>query len=173
MLRKIIYFITASLDGFIARPGGEIDWLIQPSGGEDFGFADFLRSVDTVVQGRRTYEQVLSLGPYPYVHLKNYVFSRKLLRADHAEIVRQTVPDFVAQLQRRQGGDIWLVGGGQLAAAFFQAKAVDTVRVFVQPILLGQGISLAGALGNDVRLNLKSTRPYAQGLVELEYEVAK
>lgn len=170
-LRKIIYFVTASLDGFVARADGRIDWLIQPEGNEDFGFAAFLASIDTVVQGRKTYEQVLTFGPYPYADRKNYVFSRKLLQTQHAEVVRQPVPDFVRWLRQQPGRDIWLVGGGELAAAFFQARAVDQVKVFVQPIVLGEGLPLVKDIGHDIRLQLTHTQAYRQGLVQMDYDV--
>lgn len=170
-MRKIIYFVTASLDGFIARPCGSIDWLIQPEGSEDFGFAAFLDSIDTVIQGRNTYEQVLTFGPYPYADRQNYVFSRKLLQTQHAEVVRAAVPDFVGWLRKQPGKDIWLVGGGELAAAFFQARAVDEVKVFVQPVLLGEGLPLVKAIGRDIRLRMTHTQAYSQGLVQIDYDV--
>ncbi|WP_158545278.1 dihydrofolate reductase family protein [Bremerella cremea] len=172
-MRKIVYFVTASLDGFIARPNGAIDWLIQAEGNEDFGFAQFLNSIDTVIQGRHTYEHVLSLRPYPYANQKNYVFSRKLFECQHAEIVRQPVSEFVGWLRSQPGQDIWLVGGGQLAAAFLEAGAIDELKVFVQPILLGEGIPLARHIGRDIRLTVKHSRDFSQGLVQIDFEVIK
>lgn len=172
-VRKIVYFVTSSLDGFIARPNGAIDWLIQAEGDEDFGFSRFLESIDTVIQGRHTYEHVLSFGPYPYANQKNYVFSRKLLQCQHAEIVRQPVADFVRWLRIQPGKDIWLVGGGQLAAAFLEAGVIDELKVFIQPILLGEGIPLVGHIGRDTRLTVKHSHAFRQGLVQIDFEVVK
>jgi len=172
-VREFVYFVTASLDGFIARPGGEIDWLLQGDKNEDFGFANFMQSIDTVVQGRKTYEQVLTFGDFPYPDHKNYVFSRKLMRAEHAEVVRMSVPEFVHIVRRQPGKDIWIVGGGDLAAAFFHAGAIDRLIVFVQPILLGTGLPLTQHIGCDIRLNLEHSRPHLQGLVELSYRVSR
>ena len=83
-MRKIIYYVTASLDGFIARPNGGIDWLPEFEG-EDFGYASFFDSIGTVVLGRKTYDQVLSFGDYPYSTKENFVFSKTLKNAEHAE----------------------------------------------------------------------------------------
>lgn len=172
-MRKIVYFVTSSLDGFIARPNGGIDWLIQAEGDEDFGFARFQESIDTVIQGRQTYEHVLKLGPYPYQSQKNYVFSRKLLECQHAELVRQPVPQFVRWLRDQPGKDIWLVGGGELAAAFLAAEAIDELKVFIQPVLLGEGIPLAKYIGRDIRLTVISSHAFRQGLVQINFEVKK
>ncbi|WP_158262415.1 MULTISPECIES: dihydrofolate reductase family protein [Pirellulaceae] len=172
-MRKIVYFVTSSLDGFIARPNGSIDWLIQAEGSEDFGFSQFLGSIDTVIQGRRTYEHVLSFGPYPYANQKNFVFSRTLMQCQHAEIVRHPVAQFVRSLRNQPGKDIWLVGGGQLAAAFLEAGAIDELKVFIQPILLGEGIPLATHIGRDTRLTVKHSHAFRQGLVQIDFEVTK
>jgi len=171
--RKVFYFVTASLDGFIARDEGSIDWLIQAEGDEDFGFSKFQESIDTVVQGRQTYEQVLTFGAYPYADHKNYVFSRKLLSVEHAEVIRHSVPEFMHRMQSEPGKHIWLVGGGNLATSFFEANAIDELIVFVQPILLGRGIPLASQLPTDVRLKLEHSHAFEQGLVELRYQVIK
>ncbi|GAA4430882.1 dihydrofolate reductase family protein [Bremerella cremea] len=170
-MRKIIYFVTASLDGYIARPDGAIDWLTQAEGNEDFGFSEFLNSIDTVIQGRTTYEQVLTFGPYPYAEKQNYVFSRKLLQCQHAEIVRQPVTDFVRWIRKQPGKDIWLVGGGQLAASFLHAGVIDELKVFIQPIILGQGLPLVSYVGRDTRLKLKNSSTFQQGLVQIDYDI--
>jgi len=172
-VRKIVYFVTASLDGFIARPNGDIDWLMQAEGNEDFGFATFLESIDTVVQGRNTYEQVLTFGPYPYVEKKNFVFSRKLLQCQHAEVVRQPVSDFVRWVHSQPGKDVWLVGGGQLAASFLHVGAIDQLKVFIQPIVLGEGLPLIAHIGRDTRLNVTHSHTFGQGLVQIDYDVLR
>jgi dihydrofolate reductase len=167
-MRKIIYYATSSLDGYIARPDGAIDWLID-GGEEDYGYAEFFESVGTVVQGRKTYEQVLTFGDYPYSAKENFVFSRTLKQADHAEVVTMSPADFAAQQKAKPGGSIWLVGGGELVAGFFAAGVVDEMILFVQPILLGEGLSLTSQIGRDIRLTLKATQAYENGFVRLDY----
>jgi dihydrofolate reductase len=132
---------------------------------------EFFESIGTVVQGRKTYEQVLSFGDYPYSAKENFVFSKTLKTAEHAEIVTQPVAEFSEEQKVRPGKDIWLVGGGELAAEFFRARVIDTLIVFVQPVLLGDGLTLAGHLGEDVKLELEGTKAFAQGLVRLDYHV--
>ena len=171
-MRKIIYYVTASLDGFIARPNGSVDWLPEIEG-EDFGYAKFFESIGTVVQGRKTYEQDLSFGDYPYSAKENFVFSKTLETAKHAEIVAEPVAKFAKNQKARPGKDIWLVGGGELAAAFFEARVIDRLIVFVQPILLGEGLRVAENLGQDVRLELEATEVFDQGLVRLDYRVSE
>jgi len=167
-MRKIIYFVASSLDGFIARKEGGIDWLFTDQG---YGYKDFLASIDTVVMGRKTYDLCLTFGEYPYKTQKNYVFSRTQTDFTHATAVNESVADFVARLRGEPGKDIWLVGGGELAGAFFAAGAVDELQVFVHPALIGAGLPLAAGLMRDVQLRLTGTQAYDTGLVKLAYSV--
>lgn len=171
-MRRVIYYVTTSLDGFIARPDGGIDWL-QPDDGEDYGYPDFVSGVDTVILGRRTWDLLQTFGEYPYPDLQAFVFSRTLTQAEPATVVTDSVRDFVAGQRQRPGRNLWLIGGGQLAAAFFAADAVDEVMVFVQPVLLGQGRPLTDVLSRDVRLQFRSTRPFRSGVVGLHYDVLR
>lgn len=166
--RRIIYFVASSLDGFIARKNGTVDWLFHD---QDYGFAEFFKSVDTVVQGRKTYEQVLTFGDYPYSDKQNFVFSRTLTDGEHAEIVDEPVAEFAARLRSQPGTDIWLVGGGELVASFLSEGLVDDVVVFVHPVLLGDGLRLSPDLSHDVALNLIETESFDSGLVKLRYAV--
>lgn len=171
-MRRFIYYLTASLDGFIARPDGSVDWLLDDDG-DDFGFAEFFDGVDTVVMGRKTYDMALSFGEYPYSTKKGFIFSRSLSGSEHAEVVRGPVETFVAEQRALPGKDVWLVGGGETAKAFLQAGAIDELVVFIQPILLGEGLPLVRHLGRDVKLKLKSSRQFPSGLVQIEYEVVR
>ena len=146
MARKVLFYIAASLDGYIATPDGGVDWLPQPSAEEvDYGYADLLASVDTTLQGRTTYEQVLTFGEWPYPSLRNYVFTHQPpTQAVHPsiEFVTENPVDFVARLRQQEGKNIWLIGGSTLAAPLLQAGVVDELLLFVMPQLLGQGIRL-------------------------------
>lgn len=167
-MRRIIYFVASSLDGFIARNDGSIDWLFHD---QDYGFSEFFSGVETVVQGRKTYEQVLTFGEYPYSTKENFVFSRKLSECEHGEVVSIPISNFAELQRQRSGGDIWVVGGGELASEFLSAGVVDEVRVFVHPVLLGNGLPLSPSLRGDVRLKLMQSRSFDSGLVELKYSV--
>ena len=167
-MRRIIYFLAISLDGFLARSQGEIDWLFTD---QDYGFSGFFEEVDTVLLGRKTYEQVLTFGEYPYSTKQNFIFSRAAARFAHGTTVNQPVGKFAAELKSKPGKDIWLVGGGELAGHFFAAGAVDALVVYVHPILIGRGLALASGLPGDVRLKLEESKSYDTGLVRLSYHV--
>lgn len=171
--RKLVLYIASSLDGFIARRDGGVDWL--PTGGkEDYGYASFLSTVDTVIMGRRTYGQMLTFGPFPYVGKECFVFSRHREGSDgNVEFVGRDIGSFMAELRSRPGKDLWLVGGADLARAFFREGEVEEVVLTIVPHLLGDGIALFEAGGPEIGLELKETRAYPQGLVQLRYEVRR
>ena len=123
-MRKVILFIASSLDGFIASISGDVDWLFHD---QDYGYSSFIAGVDTVVMGRRTYEQILTFGDYPYPGTTGYVFSktRSGERDANVEFVSGDVARFIADLKAVPGKNIWLVGGGQLNGAFLQQGLID------------------------------------------------
>ncbi|MBI0583533.1 MAG: dihydrofolate reductase [Methanomassiliicoccus sp.] len=167
--RRIVLYLAASLDGFIARRDGGIDWL-PAMGKEDYGYAQFLSGVDAVVMGRITYEQVLTLGPYPYAGKKGYVFTTaRRGRDDNVEFVGGDIQTFVDGLRSSPGKDIWLVGGARLAQGFLRAGAVDRMILTIVPHLLGEGIPLFDG-GPEGPLVLMESRTFRDGLVQLRYE---
>lgn len=173
-MRKIIYYVAASLDGCIARDDGSIDWLPVPKGRQDYGYAAFLRRVDTLVFGRKTYEQALGFGEWPYGGRACYVFSRKWAgqRDVRAQFVGGNVAALLRRLKRAPGKDIWLVGGGESAHACFAAGLVDEIILTVIPTVLGGGRPLFLRNPKTQRLKLRRCRAFADGLVQLHYTVA-
>lgn len=169
-MRRVIYFVASSLDGFVARADGGIDWLFSD---QDYGYAEFLASIDTVLMGRKTYDVCLTFSEYPYADLKNYVWTRTQPTLAHATSVNEPVGPFISRLREQPGRDIWLVGGGELAGACFAAGVVDELRLFIHPILLGTGLPLAAHLPREVPLKLQSHQSFSSGLVELRYEVKR
>jgi dihydrofolate reductase len=167
-VRHIVYFVASSLDGFIARKDGGVDWLFTD---QDYGYTGFLAGIDTVVMGRKTYDLCLTFDDYPYRTQRNFVFSRTTRHFTHATAVAEPIPAFVERLRSEPGKDIWLIGGGELAGAFLAAGVVDELQVFVHPILIGTGLPLAAGLLRDVKLHLKDTQAFDTGLVKLAYEV--
>ncbi len=168
--RRIVLYLAASLDGFIARRDGRVDWL-PALGPEDYGYAEFLGTVDTVLMGRTTYEQVLTFGPYPYRGMKGYVFStRRSGRDENMEFVNGDVGRFADGLRSAPGKDIWLMGGARLAQDFLRAKAVDVIVLTIVPRLLGEGIALFGE-GPERPLELTDTNSFPDGMVQLTYRV--
>ena len=170
--RRIIYYVAASADGFIARRDGAVDWLDRPRTAGDYGMGEFYRSVDTVLLGRKTWEIGVTLGASYFKGKKNYVFSRKRRRfVPQVELVKEPVAKFARRLRSEKGKDIWLVGGGSLFASFLDAGQVDAIRVHVIPTLIGEGIPLVAPARRNVSLRLVSSRQFSDGVVNLEYEV--
>jgi len=171
-MRKIILFIATSLDGYIARPDGAVDWLFTEG---DFGYEDFYKQIDTTLMGRKTYEQVLTFGEFPYPDKQNYVFSHRSPApgGEHVTFISKDVVGFIRDLKTQNGKDIWLIGGGGLIQTCLDEHLVDELRVFVHPILLCAGLPLVSGSRHSASLQLLSQRTHDKGLVELHYAVQK
>ncbi|MBD3225486.1 MAG: dihydrofolate reductase [Caldithrix sp.] len=175
-MRKIILYTAVSLDGKIARPDGSIDWLdkVSHSGGLDYGYQVFYDSVDTVIMGRNTYDQVIRFpGEYPYKNKKNYVFTHQteVANDDQVIFVNHQQIRMMHQLKRQSGKDIWLVGGGQLNTFMLKNNCIDQIRLFVMPVILGQGINLFEQNDRTIPLHFMGHRKYSNGIVELDYGI--
>jgi dihydrofolate reductase len=168
-MRKIRYSVAMSLDGYIAGPEGEADWIMMDP---EIDFAAMFEQFDTFIMGRRTFEpmaRVKSKTP----GTKTYVFSRTLRQEDYpaVTIVSEGVEETVAALRKESGKDIWLFGGGNFFRSLFDAGLVDTVEVAIIPILLGQGIQLLPPPAKRAKLTLTGHRVYKSGIVSLEYSI--
>lgn len=173
-MRRVRYNVAASLDGYIAGPGGEFDWIPEDPA-VDFG-ALFAR-VDTVLLGRQSYEVTRQMGPAPWAPgTRVYVFSRTLRPEEHpgVTVVSEDAPGVVAALRAEPGeGEIWLFGGGTLFGSLLQAGQVDTVEVTIVPVLLGGGVPLLPAGVPRTPLALTDTHTYPSGMVTLSYTVER
>ena len=167
---KITYFVAASLDGFIADAEGGVDWL--PDGeADDHRYDDFYADVQALAMGRRTYDQVVGFGEWPYPGKMAYVFTHSP-PPDGPEGVRffqGSAAEFARDVATRYGGIVWLVGGADLADQFRRAGLIDEYLVFVIPTILGEGVPLFGGPGPYTTLELVSTQSYPDGLVRLHY----
>jgi dihydrofolate reductase len=170
-VRRVFYRVAASLDGFIAGPNGEIDWIIPDP---TVDFASIYASVDTVLLGRRTYELTLQPGAPPWPpDWRIFVCSRTLDATRHpgVTVLSENMNSAVAALRAEEGRDIWLFGGGNLFASLLAAGLVDNIEVAVMPVLLGDGIPLVSAGTPRSRLTLRSSASSSAGIVTLNYEV--
>jgi dihydrofolate reductase len=170
-MRQIRYAVAMSLDGYIAGPNGEADWIeIDP----EVDFKAIWAQFDTLVMGRRTFEAAKKrLGEAAFTGVKTVVFSRTLKQQEHPEVT--VVPvlngDWVQRSRTEEGKDIWLMGGSELFHSFLQSGAVDTVEVSVIPVLLGAGVPLVAPLYRQAKLTLLSHKVYRSGRVSLVYAV--
>jgi dihydrofolate reductase len=173
---KIRLYIACSLDGYIAREDGSIDWLTEYENNSetDYGYSEFYESIGTVLMGRKTYEQVLGFGNWPYGEKKSYVFTRQkapLRLEKKVEFVSEDIGKFVHNLKENTEDDIWLVGGSQLIKIFLEENLVQDMIVFVVPVILGSGIPLFDHIGKEIRLKTGRIEKYENGLVRLEYKL--
>ena len=161
---EIVYYVAASVDGFIATPDGGIDWL-KPfeNTGEDYGYGEFYASVEAVLMGRKTYEQCLQFPQWPYAGKPYWVFS-----ASSGNTPLRVVEEMKARGLRRA----WLVGGGKLAAAFRSLDLITEHIVSVIPVLLGAGVPLFDGPAGFESLQLLSSRPYSNGIIQLRYRLS-
>jgi dihydrofolate reductase len=174
--QRIKLYIACSLDGYIARKDGSIDWLTEYENNPetDYGYSEFYASIGTVLMGRKTYEQVLDFREWPYGEKKTYVFTRQkelLRREKNVEFISENIVEFVRQLKGNTDQDIWLVGGSELIKVFLKEDLVQDMIVFVVPIILGGGIPLFDHIGKEIRLRSGRIEKYENGLVRMEYEV--
>jgi dihydrofolate reductase len=174
-------FIATSLDGFIARSDGEIDWLneanrLVPSG-EDCGFGEFMASVDALVMGRNTFEMALSFGSWPYGNTPVIVLSSRMTSLptdvpDTVSLFSDSPAALVAELSA-QGLHHLYIDGGRTIQSFLAAALIDDITITIIPILLGSGIPLFGPLSADIQLEHLSTHAYDFGFVQSRYRVVK
>jgi dihydrofolate reductase len=177
-MRKIIVFIAASADGYIARPDGDVEWLNRRPDTIDYGMEDFYKSVDTILFGRKTYDWAVD---YAKTHdmpgsafdktVANYIFSRNPPK-DHApgvEFVSESVESFAKRMRATPGKNIWMMGGGDLIRSFLDAGEIDEFDIHVMPVLIGEGIPLIAPRPRDAPLRLLECRNYEDGVVRIRY----
>ena len=174
-MRKIIYGVGASLDGYIARPDGTLDFLhVKRS---NYSMGPFFKTIDVGLMGRKTYEAGVRMsgGKFESYGLRCFVFSRSLPEGERsgAIFVREEPRKLVEELRRKQGKHIWLAGGGELAREFLKEDLVDELYLGLVPVLIGEGIPMFPAGFPQRGFTLTESKTYAGGLIALKYERAR
>jgi len=173
MARSLILIVTASLDGFIADPHGGVDWLANPTEGLPPDYLSLVESIDTLVMGSATYLVSLELagGTALFDDHEVFVFTSRsdLPPYPGVTVVAEPATGFTARLKERDGGPIWLFGGGRLAVSLSDAGLIDEYLIAVQPIVLGDGIPLWPTPHERANLELVCARPWPDGIAELRY----
>jgi dihydrofolate reductase len=172
-MRKVTFGVANSLDNFIARRDGAIDWLMWSDEAAEV-MKDFWQKIDTILLGRKTYEVGLALSKgkkNPYPNIKTYVFSRTLKEAEGAEIVSENAAEFVHELKEQDGKEICVMGGGDFAKTLFEAGLIDEIGFNIHPVLLGQGVPLFLEMNRQIDLELIESRAFKNGCVYVLYRV--
>jgi dihydrofolate reductase len=173
-------FVGTSLDGFIARPNGDFDFL-PADGGESHGYDEFIASVDAIVMGRNTFETVLTLGAWPYGDKRVVVLSNRPLSSNLADlpaasgsVIEQMAgpPAQIVSQLAASGARHLYIDGGITIQQFLRAGLIQRLIITRVPVLIGEGIPLFGSLPHDIQLRHIMTRHYPSGLVSSEYHVA-
>ncbi len=169
-MRKIVLGLGISLDGYIARRNGAVDFLFMP---RDYSMADFFASIDTAIMGRKTYDVAKAMGGGGFGgNIKSYVLSRTLPSGEREGLIftRESPASLVENIRRQKGKDIWLMGGGEIARDFLKEDLVDELHLGVVPVLLGEGIPLFPGGFPQRDFELIENKTFSKGLIALKYK---
>jgi dihydrofolate reductase len=171
MSKKIILFIASSLDGFIAKKNGDVSWLFTD---QDYGFTKFMHSVDSAVMGRKTYDFAAQYSNPPFVKIKNFIVTKnsKLRKSSSDNLIFCSLDEAIKFVKTDKGKkSVFLVGGTGLIAEFINRKLLTEIRVFIHPVLLGDGIPLFKGIRKEVNLKFAESKSFSSGLLEVRYRV--
>jgi len=173
--RKIIVRLATSADGYIARPDGDLEWLTKrpvPKG--FYGIGKFMKSIDTLLLGRKTYDVGVHMGAKFDTKTPHYVFSRRpapVSVPEGVEFVSEPIGAFAKRLRTAKGKNIWMMGGGEIIASFLDEGAIDDFIISVIPTFIGEGIPLIARGHRQVPLRLQSVRRFPDGVMQVHYKV--
>jgi dihydrofolate reductase len=169
-MRKVVLGLGISLDGYIARPDGAVDFLFMP---KDYSMEPFFATIDTAIMGRKTYDDAVRMGgSFGSSAMKNYVFSHSQPPGERGGVtfVNESPKSFLANLSKRPGKNIWLMGGGKLARDFLKDDLVDELYIGIVPVLIGEGIPLFPSGFPQREFSLVENKTFSKGLIALKYE---
>lgn len=173
--RKIIVNIATSVDGYVARTDGNLDWLTKrPAPKGFYGLPKFSRSIDAKILGRKTFDLSVKMGASFSADDVHYVFSRRPPPPSvpaGVQFVTESIRAFAERLRKQAGKNIWMMGGGGIIGSFLDEDAIDEFIITVVPTFIGQGIPLIAPRHREVPLRLRSLKRFADGIVQLHYDV--
>jgi dihydrofolate reductase len=170
--RKVILYIAMSIDGYIADKEDDLSFLsLVEKEGEDYGYSEFIKTVDTVIMGRKTYDKVLSFGiHFPHSDKKTYILTRTPRASiGNTEFYTKDISTLIHAIKAEKGKHIFIDGGAQLVSLLMKEKLIDEFVISIIPIILGDGIALFKSQSPEITLELKSAIHFDSGLVQLKY----
>ncbi len=169
---KTTYYVAATIDGFIADRFGGIGFLAAVGGEPDAGpYEDFLRTVDGLVMGRRTYDQIVSFGDWPYADIPTWVMSHRPDAIENGIIRNCSLATLYSEIESSGIQHLWLVGGGNVAFQFLESNLIDRLVLSLLPIAIGGGIPLFSGVGSTKLFSLQSTKKRKHGVIEIVYDL--
>ena len=174
-MRSVVVYIACSLDGYIAKPNDDLSFLsIVQQEGEDYGYNDFIKNVDTVIVGRKTYDWVMRQVPaFPHADKENYIITRTPRPAvGKSTFYTGDVNALIHQLKNKEGKDIFVDGGAEVIHTLLKDHLVDEFYISIIPILLGEGVRLFKEGFPEQQLQLVDVKHFKKGLVQLRYRRA-
>ncbi len=175
-MKKIKLYIASSIDGYIARPDGDLDWLSNYpiTHTMNYGYDEFFKSVDTVIMGGRTYRDILNMDVvYPYKDKTSYIVTRNKASQTSIENVQflfDNIIETITALKEQQGKDIWLVGGGEIISMLLDNNLVDEMIITYIPQIIGEGIPLFPKMRTDSNWKLVNCQSYNNSVLSVEYQ---
>lgn len=174
--RKVILYIASSLDGYIAKPNDDLSFLsIVQQEGEDYGYANFVKSVDTVILGRKTYDWVMTQVPeFPHADKNSYIITRTAKPSiGKATFYTGKLKDLITKLKSEHGKNIFIDGGAEIVNELLKENLIDEFIISLIPILVGNGTKLFKDDRPELKLELVSTKQFDKGLTQLHYKRAE
>jgi dihydrofolate reductase len=174
--RRIIAHLATSADGYICRPDGGIEWLERPMPKHGYNMAAFMKSVDTILWGRKTYDFAVKMGGVGvYGKVKHYAFSSTPPKdpLPEVEFVTEPIAEFAKKLKTTPGKNIWMMGGAGIIASFLDAGAIDEFSLHVIPVMIGEGIPLVAPRHRSVELELMDAHAFEDGVVHVGWRVKR
>lgn len=175
-MSNVVLYIAQSLDGFIAKPDNNIDWLtsVPPSVKGDYGYTELINSIDTIIMGRKTYEVILAMQEdWMYKGKTSYIVSSNQhlkIKAPDTHLYNGDLKLLVDTIKQKSGKDIWLIGGGELITGFINADLIDKMIITIVPKIIGEGIPLFAPIPKESVWQLVNVESFETGLVNLTYE---
>jgi len=173
MSRKVVLYIAISLDGYIAKPNDDLSFLsIVEKAGEDYGYADFIKTIDTVILGRKTYDWVMTQVPeFPHADNETFVITRTAKASiGKTHFYTENPGELISKLKEKMGATIFIDGGAEVVTALLQEKLIDEIILSIIPILIGNGVRLFKDGRPEEQLELISSKSFEKGLVQLHYK---
>lgn len=174
MQRKVVLYIAMSLDGYIAKSNDDISFLsIVEEKGEDYGYQDFIKTIDVVIMGRKTYDKVLSFGiPFPHADKKVFVITRNQKPAkDNITFYSGDIVELIRSLKKENGANIFVDGGAEIVNLMLKLNLIDECIISIIPVFLGDGILLFKSGREENKLKLINSKTFNKGLVQLHYKI--